>query len=63
MKILSKKLKINEMKKLCQSFRKEIIDMIYNAKSGHVAGPLGAIEQYVALYFGDVLKYNPKNPK
>jgi transketolase len=63
MKILSKKLKINEMKNLCQSFRKEIIDMVYNAKSGHIAGPLGAVEQYVALYFGDVLKYNPKNPK
>ncbi|MDD3156088.1 MAG: 1-deoxy-D-xylulose-5-phosphate synthase N-terminal domain-containing protein [Candidatus Pacebacteria bacterium] len=63
MKILSKKLKINEMKTLCQSFRKEIIDMVYNAKSGHIAGPLGAVEQYVALYFGDVLKYNPKNPK
>lgn len=63
MKILSKKLKINEMKKLCQSFRKEIIDIVYNAKSGHIAGPLGAVEQYVALYFGDVLKYNPKNPK
>ncbi len=63
MKVLSKKLKINEMTKLCQSFRKEIIDMVYNAKSGHTAGPLGAVEQYVALYFGDVLKYNPKNPK
>lgn len=63
MKVLSKKLKINEMKQLCQSFRKEIIDMVYNAKSGHTAGPLGAVEQYVALYFGDVLKYNPKNPK
>lgn len=63
MRVLSKKLKINEMKKLCQSFRKEIIDMVYNAKSGHIAGPLGAVEQYIALYFGDILKYNPKNPK
>jgi len=62
MKTLSKKLSLTEMQNLCQSFRKEIIDMIFNAKSGHIAGPLSAIEQYVALYFGDILKYNPKNP-
>lgn len=36
--------------------------MIFNAQSGHIAGPLSAVEQYVALYFGDILKYNPKNP-
>ncbi len=62
MKLLSKKLNLTEMQNLCQSFRKEIIDMVFNAKSGHIAGPLSAVEQYVALYFGDILKYNPKNP-
>lgn len=62
MKLLSKKLTLPEMQSLCQSFRKEIIDMVFNAKSGHIAGPLSAVEQYVALYFGDILKYNPKNP-
>jgi len=62
MKTLSKKLSITEMQNLCQSFRQGIIDMIFNAQSGHIAGPLSAVEQYVALYFGDILKYNPKNP-
>ena len=62
MKNYSKKLTILEMQNLCQSFRKEIIDMVYMAQSGHIAGPLSAVEQYVALYFGDILKYNPKNP-
>ena len=62
MKNYSKKLTILEMQNLCQSFRKEIIEMVYTAKSGHIAGPLSAVEQYVALYFGDILKYNPKNP-
>jgi len=32
--------------------------MLCNAKSGHSAGPLGAVEQYVALYFGGILKYD-----
>ncbi len=63
MKNYSKKLTILEMQNLCQSFRKEIIDMVYMAQSGHIAGPLSAVEQYVALYFGDILKYNPNNPK
>jgi hypothetical protein len=63
MKLLSKKLSLSEMQSLCQSFRKEIIDMVFNAKSGHIAGPLSAVEHYVALYFGDVLKYNPKSPE
>jgi transketolase len=62
MKNYSKKLTPLEMQNLCQSFRKEIIDMVYIAQSGHIAGPLSAVEQYVALYFGDILKYNPKNP-
>jgi transketolase len=63
MKLLSKKLTLPEMQNLCQLFRKEIIDMVFNAKSGHIAGPLSAVEQYIALYFGDILKYNPKNPQ
>jgi transketolase len=62
MKNYSKKLTPSEMQQLCKSIRQNIIDMVYNAKSGHIAGPLSAVEQYVALYFNDVLKYNPKKP-
>jgi transketolase len=36
--------------------------MLLEAKSGHCAGPLGAAEEYVALYFGGVLKYNAQDP-
>lgn len=62
MKSNSKKLSLPEMTNLCKTIRKEIIDMVYLAKSGHIAGPLSAVEQYVALYFGDVLRYNSKTP-
>jgi len=57
--------KIDNLKKLeqiSQEIREEIIQMLLEAKSGHCAGPLGAVEQYVALYFGGILKYNPQNP-
>ncbi len=57
--------KIDNLKKLeqvSQEIREEIIRMLLEAKSGHCAGPLGAVEQYVALYFGGILKYNSQNP-
>ena len=57
--------KIDNLKKLeqiSQEIREEIIQMLLEAKSGHCAGPLGAVEQYVALYFGGILKYDAQNP-
>jgi transketolase len=51
-----------QLEQLAQKIRQEIIQMLLKAKSGHCAGPLGAVEQYVALYFGGILKYNPSNP-
>ena len=49
---------ISELNNLCKEIRKEIINITCNAKSGHTAGPLGAVEQYVALYFGGILKFD-----
>jgi len=62
MKIKKKVDDIIQLEKLAQKVRQEIIQMLLKAKSGHCAGPLGAVEQYVALYFGGILKYDPKNP-
>lgn len=36
--------------------------MLVHAKSGHSAGPLGMADVFTALYFGDVLHYDPQNP-
>jgi len=58
----NKKNNLQELEKLSQEIREEIIKMLLEAKSGHCAGPLGAVEQYVALYFGGILKYNPQEP-
>jgi transketolase len=56
------KLEIKKLEELCFQIREDLIKILLEAKSGHLAGPLGAVEQYVALYFSGVLKYDPKNP-
>src|SRR5262245_55108839 len=42
--------------------RKDIIQALLNAGSGHSAGPLGMADVFTALYF-HVMKHDPKNPK
>ena len=42
--------------------RKEIIEMLYMANSGHPGGSLSAVEALVALYFKH-MKYDPEKPK
>ncbi|HOK17309.1 MAG TPA: transketolase [Candidatus Paceibacterota bacterium] len=56
------KLKIKDLEELSSQIRQEIIEILLEAKSGHCAGPLGAVEQYVALYFSGILNYRPKEP-
>ncbi len=53
---------LNELGELANQIRQEIIKILLEAKSGHCAGPLGAVEQYVALYFSGILNHDPKNP-
>ncbi|HET7099461.1 MAG TPA: transketolase [Patescibacteria group bacterium] len=45
----------NELKKVALQVRKDIIDMIYKAGSGHPGGSLSATEILVAIYF-EILK-------
>ncbi|MEM4137554.1 MAG: transketolase [Candidatus Anstonellaceae archaeon] len=49
------KLKANQI-------RQDMLYMLYEAKSGHTAGPLGLVEIFVALYF-NLLNHDPQNPK
>ena len=42
--------------------RKNILEMIYNAGSGHPGGSLSTVEILVALYF-QILNHDPGNPK
>jgi len=54
---------IEELEKKSVAIRKDIIKMLLEAKSGHSAGSLGMADIFTALYFGDVVKYDPKNSK
>src|SRR3989344_5917734 len=52
-----------ELKEIANAIRQDIIEMLVEAGSGHSAGPLGMTDVFTALYFGGVLKHDPKNPK
>ena len=41
---------INELKKLCKENRRNIIEMVYSAQSGHIGGSLSACELLTVLY-------------
>lgn len=53
--------KLNFLKDKALDIRREIVRMVYRAKSGHVGGSLGAADLLVALYY-HLMEHDPKNP-
>lgn len=53
---------IKNIEEKANTIRKNIIEMLIKAKSGHSAGPLGMADVFAALYFGEVVKYDAKKP-
>jgi transketolase len=51
-----------ELKEIAQRVRRDIITSTTAAGSGHPTSSLSGVEVAVALYFGGVLRYDPKNP-
>lgn len=51
-----------QLKEKANLIRQDIIKMLLTAGSGHSAGSLGLADIFTALYFADILKYDPKNP-
>ncbi|MEM9336677.1 MAG: transketolase [Patescibacteria group bacterium] len=52
---------VTELELKANEIRQSIIEMLYEAKSGHTAGPLGMADILTLLYF-KVLHHDPKNP-
>src|SRR3989344_5984195 len=50
------------LKQKAKELRKQIIEIVYKAQSGHPGGSLSEIDMLVALY-NHKLKIDPKNPK
>jgi len=60
MNILSKQ-KIEDLKIKANNIRKNIIEMLAEAGSGHTAGSLGMVDIFTLFYF-HILKHKPENP-
>jgi transketolase len=58
---ITKKLSVEELKKLTVSVRRDIVEMIYRVNSGHPGGSLSATELVTALYF-NIMNYDAQNP-
>lgn len=53
--------KINLIHQKAKDIRISIIEMLFKAKSGHSAGPLGMADIFATLYFSE-MKHDAKNP-
>jgi transketolase len=53
---------LTELQARARSIRTEIIESTTAAGSGHPTSSLSGVEIAVALYFGGILRYDPKNP-
>ncbi|MBM4386224.1 MAG: transketolase [Deltaproteobacteria bacterium] len=53
---------INNLKKIANGIRTDVIKMLVEAGSGHPAGSLGMADIFAALYFA-IARHDPANPK
>jgi len=51
-----------ELAQIARKLRVYVVNMIAAANSGHPGGSLSAVDIITALYFGRVLKHDPKHP-
>lgn len=54
---------ISELEQTAKEIRRKILRTIHKAGSGHPGGSLSATDILTALFFGGILKYDPRNPR
>lgn len=59
---INKHMDINKLNEIARKIRKDIIEQVYNAKSGHPGGSLSSADILTVLYFNE-MKIEPKEPK
>lgn len=52
-----------ELPNKAMEIRQAVVDMCCRAGMGHIAPAFSCTELLVALYYGNILKYNPRDPK
>jgi transketolase len=62
MTVMSGQLTVRQIEQKAFYIRRDIIQMLEEAGSGHSAGPLGLADLVATLYFG-VMNYKPKKPE
>jgi transketolase len=55
--------KIEKLKQKAKYLRHQVLDMCSKAGTGHVNSCFSCVEIMTALYYGGILKFDPKNPK
>jgi len=55
--------KIELLKNKANYIRNSVLDMCVEAETGHVTSSFSCAEILVALYYGGILKFDPKNPE
>jgi len=53
--------RVAQLRKIAHVMRKNVVDMVYTAQSGHIGGALSAADFVTALYF-DLMNIDPENP-
>src|SRR5437763_7925550 len=59
---MPEKKSLEQLQTIAKQVRRDIIEMITAAKSGHPGGSLSSVEILTTLFF-DVMKHDPANPQ
>ena len=54
--------RLSELQMVARDLRRKILNVIFHAGSGHPGGSLSATDILTAIYFGGILRYDPKKP-
>ncbi len=57
-----RKQKITELQLQAEKIRRKVVEIVYNAKSGHIGGSLSSVDIETALYF-HIMNIDPQHPK
>jgi len=55
--------RIEKLKQKANYIRNQVLDMCAKAGTGHVNSSFSCVEIIVALYYGGILRFDPRNPK
>ncbi len=56
-------LTVSQLEEIALWSKRKVLEMAVKANSGHVSTAMSQCEILTVLYFGGILKYDPKNPK